>query len=126
MIHAFAADVFVTMILRPRLLRVLHLPGHALTAHIGQQPRQASDKTFPASTQTPIQNPTGLSSIRASKVNALYRPMKRRFEKIRFPFGTKDSVVQFDGLRKQFLVGDNDVSLCHLKNDLRSAEREYI
>ena len=39
--------------------------------------------------------------------------MKRRFEVVHLAPGAEDGVVELDGLREDFLVGDDDVGVGH-------------
>src|SRR5204862_4738149 len=106
-VHAFAANVFVAVILRPRLLRFLQLPTDAMTTHVRQN-RAEPVIEHPRLELKADPEPDRLIAHARNQRQRVVAAHEAALEEIDLPPRAEDLVVQIDGLRAQFFIGDDD------------------
>jgi len=111
-VHALAADVFVPVILRPRLLRFLKLSADAVAAHVGGY--RAKPVIEHAGLELKADpEPNWLVPEPRQQGQAVIAAHEATLEVIDFAFGPERGVVQLDRLGQQLVIDDNDFGLGH-------------
>jgi hypothetical protein len=111
-IHAFAADVFVPMVLGPGLLGFLQLPSDAMTPNLRENPAEPvvehsgfQLKADPEADWLVIHAGNQRERIVAAHETA--------FEKVHFPLGTKNGIVEIHSLGEHLFIRNINIGLCH-------------
>src|SRR5580698_2467658 len=111
-VHAFAADVLVPVILSPRLLRVLKLPPHPMPPHLRQ------NRPHPVVKHSRLQlkpdpKPHRLVIHPSDQGQRVVTPHEPPLEEIHFPLRPKNRVVQLHRPGKHLFIRNVNISLSH-------------